>query len=224
VTGPPASTGLPWPRQYGVVELDASGRHDAVRVLADAFVGDPAWVAIGPRRERARMRLLERYYAILVGEALRFAGPSYCAVDHGKVVGVALTYADGREFPPPNATLRESRPFLLAGPGPGMRGAYVDSVMKRAHPDDAHVYLWYLGVDPSMQRRGVGRALMQRVLEDAADSDLQIYLETTKPENVGYYESFGFRTVGDARLVRGAHVWFMQRRPQPPLLAERRSP
>ena len=36
------------------------------------------------------------------------------------------------------------------------------------------------------------------------------YLETDKPENVGYYERFGFETVGEVDVL-GVTNWFMRR-------------
>src|SRR5580698_10194433 len=94
--------------RFEIVELEQSRRAEAARVLAEAFLDDPAWVAIGPRREPARRRLLTRYYNVLVGEALRWGGPNWCAISAGAVAGVALTYADGLRFAPPRATLREA--------------------------------------------------------------------------------------------------------------------
>jgi ribosomal protein S18 acetylase RimI-like enzyme len=195
--------------RFEIVELEASRRAEAARVLAKAFLDDPAWVAIGPRRGPSRLRLLSRYYNVLVGEALRWGGPNWCAISAGAVAGVALTYADGLRFPPPRATLREAPPFLAAGPGPSLRGAHVDFVMKRAHPRDAHVLLWYIAARPDLQRQGVGLALLETVRAEARQAGLPIYLDTTKPENVGYYQSHGYRNIGEARLPRGARVWFM---------------
>jgi GNAT superfamily N-acetyltransferase len=192
-----------------VVELTAEMTDEAVAVLADAFLDDPAWVAIGPRRESSRRRLLGRYYDILVGEALRFGGPNWCVVRSGSIAGVALTYMDGLRFPPPGAFFREAPPFLLAGPAPGLRAAWVDSVMKRAHPHEPHVLLWYLGARPDLQRQGVGTALLAHVRDQAAAAGLPIYLDTTKLENVAYYESRGYRCLGGSRLVRRARVWYM---------------
>jgi len=196
-------------RVFEIVELEPGIRSEAVNVLADAFLDDPAWVAIGPRNMAARRRLLGRYYDILIGEALRWAGPIWCALRGDVVVGVALTYEDGTRFPPPYATVREAPPFLRAGPGPGLRGAWVDFVMKRAHPHDDHLLLWYLAAHPSVQRQGVGRALLDHVRSHAQRAHRPIYLDTTKLENVAYYRAHGYRQIGEARLLRGARVWFM---------------
>jgi len=195
--------------RFEVIELPAPMRPQAVEVLAGAFLHDPAWVAIGPNRLPARRRLLERYYSILLGEGLRWGGPNWCVIHERSVAGVALTYADGLRFPPPRATLREAPPFLLSGPGPGLRGAWVDWVMKRHHPHHEHVWLWYLAAHPRQQRRGIGHALLDHVRREAQRAQRPIYLDTTKPENVPYYQSHGYREIGHARLLRGATVWFM---------------
>jgi ribosomal protein S18 acetylase RimI-like enzyme len=199
------------PRITTVVELEPHMRGDAAKVLADAFFEDPAWIAIGPRRGVARRRLLADYYRIVVDEALRSGGPHWCAVTEGAVAGVALTYSDGREFPPPYATFREAPPFLRAGPGPGLRAAYVDFRMKRAHPAKPHRFLWNLAAQPELQRQGIGRSLLLHVCAQADAANAPIYLDTTKAQNVAYYRTFGFSQVGEARLLRGARVWFMYR-------------
>ncbi len=38
------------------------------------------------------------------------------------------------------------------------------------------------------------------------------YLETDKPENVTFYQKFGFETVGEAEVL-GTRNWFMRRAP-----------
>ena len=194
-----------------LVELEPARREDAALVLADAFLDDPAWIAIGPSRERARLRLLRAYYRVVLREATRHGGPIWGAVRDGDLLGTAVAFADGRAYPPPRAKLAEGPPFLLAGPAPAIRGVWIDAIFKRRHMHEPHLYLWQLAVHPSAQRQGMGRALMARVLEHAEALASPAYLETTKPENVPYYGSFGFHVVDEADLLRGAHVWFMLR-------------
>jgi ribosomal protein S18 acetylase RimI-like enzyme len=186
-------------------------RRSAAAVLAAAFLDDPVWVAIGPRLRPLRRRVLRGFFGLALVEALRFGGPSWCATRAGRVVGAAVTFGDGTCFPPPHAGAVESPPFLLAGPGPAIRGARVAAVMERAHPPSPHLYLWFLAARPSMQRAGVGRALMGHVLGEADARELPVYLETTRPENVPYYRSFGFSVAGEEALPEGARMWFMAR-------------
>ena len=194
-----------------LVDLAPDRHEELARLLADAFLDDPGWLAVGPTRERARLRLMRSFFRVVIRETIRHGGPIHCAVRDGALVGTAVAFADGLAYPPRFATLAEGPPFLLAGPGPAIRGARLDAIFKRNHFHEPHLYLWQLAVHPAAQRQGVGRALLGRVLEDAAASDLPAFLETTKTANVAYYGSFGFRVLGEADLPRGAHAWFMLR-------------
>ncbi|KAJ5622318.1 Acyl-CoA N-acyltransferase [Penicillium herquei] len=65
-----------------------------------------------------------------------------------------------------------------------------------------HSKLWYLEViaeHPSLQSRGVGGKVMTWVLEHVQQQP--IYLECTRRENIGFYESFGFEVVDEVELV-----------------------
>ena len=138
----------------------------------------------------------------------RHGGPIYGAYRDGTLTGVAATFAAGLH-PAPAWTLPRFVPaFLLAGPGPIVRGLRVSAIQDRGHPEEEHVYLWFLAVDPAHQRGGVGRALLARVFEDA---EAPVYLDTANPDNVPYYASAGFEEIGRAALPRGATMWFMKR-------------
>ena len=55
---------------------------------------------------------------------------------------------------------------------------------------------------------------MMNVFCDRADRDgVLAYLETDKPENVRFYEKFGFETTGEAPVI-GVPNWFMRRSPR----------
>jgi GNAT superfamily N-acetyltransferase len=180
----------------------------AAGIFADAFLDDPGWVAVGPDRRGHRHGVLRRYHRTALNVIERFGGPSYGAFEDGRLVGVAATFAAGR-YPPPGWTLAYFVPgFLLAGPGPIVRGLRFSAVQEKGHPDDAHVYLWFLAVDPRHQRGGVGRSLLARVYENAG---APVYLDTANPANVPYYASNGFEETGKAAGPRGATMWFMRR-------------
>lgn len=80
-----------------------------------------------------------------------------------------------------------------------------------------HVYLMAGSVKPSERARGLGRALMEARLEQAERRSVCAYLETVLPDNVGYFERFGFRTVAKTRVAPpglggSLPVWCMVRR------------
>jgi GNAT superfamily N-acetyltransferase len=179
----------------------------AARIFADAFLDDPGWVAVGPDRAGHRHGVLRRYHRTALDVIQRYGGPIYGAFEDGRLTGVAATFAAGL-YPPPAWTIARFVPgFLLAGPGPIVRGLRFSAVQEKGHPHEEHVYLWFLAVDPHHQRGGVGRSLLARVYEDA---EAPVYLDTANPHNVPYYASNGFEEIGKADGPRGATMWFMR--------------
>ena len=66
-------------------------------------------------------------------------------------------------------------------------------LMDEQHPHDPHEYLWFVGVVPAAQGRGLGSALMAPVLERADRAGHPAYLEATSARNKALYERHGFR-------------------------------
>jgi ribosomal protein S18 acetylase RimI-like enzyme len=133
----------------------------AAEIFADAFLDDPGWVAVGPDRRAHRHSVLRRYHRTALNVIHRYGRPIYDAFgEEGRLAGVAATFAAGR-YPPPAWTIAYFVPgFMLAGPGPIVRGLRFSAVQEHGHPEDEHVYLWFLAVDPKQQRGGIGRALL----------------------------------------------------------------
>jgi GNAT superfamily N-acetyltransferase len=188
--------------------LDRSEFDAAAQIFADAFLDDPGWLAVGPDRRAHRHSVLRRFHRAALNVIDRYGRPIYGAFADGSLAGVAATFAAGK-YPPPAWTILYFVPgFLLAGPGPIVRGLRFSSVQEHGHPETEHVYLWFLAVDPKQQRGGIGRALLARVYENAT---APVYLDTANPANVPYYASNGFEEIGSAAGPRGATMWFMKR-------------
>jgi ribosomal protein S18 acetylase RimI-like enzyme len=81
-------------------------------------------------------------------------------------------------------------------------------------PPEPLLYLSHIGVVPERQGEGLGTALMLDGLAAEDHQGVPAWLETSRVNNVGYYERFGFRTVEDADAPDGGpHIWFMRRDP-----------
>ena len=66
--------------------------------------------------------------------------------------------------------------------------------------DELHIT--NIAVHPSVRRRGIGRTLLARVLDDARQRALRLVVLEVRPSNaeaLALYESFGFRVVGRRR-------------------------
>jgi ribosomal protein S18 acetylase RimI-like enzyme len=81
-------------------------------------------------------------------------------------------------------------------------------------PSEPLLYLSHVGVVPERQGEGLGSALMRDGLDPGDHHGSSAWLETSRVENVAYYERFGFRTVVDEDAPDGGpHIWFMRRDP-----------
>ncbi|OHB72274.1 MAG: hypothetical protein A2V70_10415 [Planctomycetes bacterium RBG_13_63_9] len=88
--------------------------------------------------------------------------------------------------------------------------------LKRQVAPPRYWYLFLLVVDPAFQRQGLGDTLIRPGLERADRDGLPCYLDTTKRENLEYYQRHGFELAGHKVLPQDeVNVWAMQRPPQP---------
>ena len=72
-----------------------------------------------------------------------------------------------------------------------------ESVIKQHHPKEPFIHFWYLGVEPAEQGKGLGSAMIKKVLVDAVSQNKTVYLETSNPKNFPLYEKMGFEMLAD---------------------------
>jgi len=93
-------------------------------------------------------------------------------------------------------------------------GTYLERVRQQSVPAQ-HWYLMALGVAPSKQRSGLGRALLQPMLTRADGEQVPCYLETFTERNVQFYRKLGYTVlVHDHIPGGGPPFWTMVRTPQ----------
>src|SRR5688572_4364881 len=54
-----------------------------------------------------------------------------------------------------------------------------ESMIKNNHPKDPFAYLWFIGVNPSEQNKGIGSAFILEVIAECERKRRPIYLETS---------------------------------------------
>ncbi len=180
-----------------------------LEVLLGAFAVDPVHLWMFPdqaSRRRRQTRLFRRVLSIYAR-----SGAIWTTDD---LAGAAL-------WEPPrhdNPTISQFFDFALSVvPVFGCRALTVVRGMAplaTLHPQEPHWYLAILGSQPSRQRSGVGRALLQPVLRRCDDEGLPAYLEASREENIGYYERYGFELIAPYALPRGPSVYRMVRAPR----------
>ncbi len=77
---------------------------------------------------------------------------------------------------------------------------------------EPHWRLFFLGVEPERQGKGIGGALLHARPSQPSDSS-PTYLETFTLPNVRFYERHGYRVIGENDMAGSdIHVWSMLRR------------
>jgi ribosomal protein S18 acetylase RimI-like enzyme len=72
--------------------------------------------------------------------------------------------------------------------------------MGRYHPTGPHWYLPMIAMDPTLQGRGYGSALMRTALARCDQDGLPAYLESSNPRNISLYRRHGFEATGTIQV------------------------
>jgi ribosomal protein S18 acetylase RimI-like enzyme len=183
--------------------------HDAVaRALALGFHDDPvlSWAFPGPRRAEQ----LATFFGFLAREALVPLGATYLTAGGC----AAWTPPDPEEWPPERG---QAFGALLSGVCDDDEMARIGrlaAAMEAVHPPQPHWYLGLVAVEPAMQNRGVGGALLRASLAPIDEAKLPAYLESTNPRNVTLYERHGFEATGEIEVEDGPSLTAMWREPR----------
>ena len=186
-------------------DLEAIGE-----TLALAFENDPlwGWAFEDASRER-KLASLESVFGFFAGAALDFG---WVRVTDG-VEAVALWIPPGSpEMTPAD---EERLPGVIAAacePDPAARVQQLLDSFEANHPHEPpHYYLSLLATHPDHAGKGLGVGLVaDNLAEIDATGATPIYLETSKPHNVGLYERFGFEVERETELLPGiasTHMW-----------------
>ena len=198
-----------------VRRLDESNIDDAADVVARAFFDDP----------------LERYMLPDDGARLKASWARFRNVlRYGHLFGEVYTTAESLGatamwLPPGETEMTDERMAkagmfelpAIVGQEAFSRFIPVIDVFDELHASDAPVPHWYLlviGVDPSKQRTGLGRALIEPMLTRADAEGVPCYLETANETNLGFYTHLGFAIVTDiVESVSGLRLLTFRRDP-----------
>jgi ribosomal protein S18 acetylase RimI-like enzyme len=101
-------------------------------------------------------------------------------------------------------------PLLQSGPGALSRLAAWGEVGFQHDPQEQHQHVELVVVEAALHGLGIGRRLMDQVCREMDRLPFPTHLETDTPENVRYYERFGFVVTAEASAL-GVRCWYMHR-------------
>lgn len=165
----------------------------AAGLFARAFDHDPMAQLLHPDGEQRR-RFQEDGGRTQIRRAMAYRHV-FAAYEGEDVRGIAV-------WLPPGVTVRPSPPPLgalprvvraLAQPGAIRLIRQRQRALAKAHRTPSW-HLAFLATEPAHQGRGIGRRLLEHILERADADGTPVWLETWDPANVALYERFGFIT------------------------------
>ncbi|MGH9049617.1 MAG: GNAT family N-acetyltransferase [Acidimicrobiia bacterium] len=193
-----------------VAPLKPEERDTAVGVLARGMRDNPLHVAaFGDDPERRVAQLAGMFQMVLTTQpdALR-------ADEAGTIVGTCgLGSGEPCAFAGFAETPRDQFPPMSDDPAAVDRLYEWLTTWAARDPEERHLHLGPIAADAGRQGQGIGTAMMKAFCARADRDGELAYLETDKSENVGFYEKFGFETVGEAPVI-GVTNWFMRRAPR----------
>ncbi|MFI9508071.1 GNAT family N-acetyltransferase [Nocardia sp. NPDC052566] len=188
------------------------------RTLALAFHDDPvmSWLLPDPVK---RAKGLPRFFAAQTRHHHLAGGGVVIAADAaGTIGGAALWDPPGYWRPSQRSELCMLPAFLRAFGTRLLVGKSVGDTMAANHLPEPHWYLAVIGTDPGVRGTGYGQALMRSRLEICDAQQIPAYLESSNPDNLPYYERWGFTVTKEIILPNGGPpVWAMRRSPGRPV-------
>jgi ribosomal protein S18 acetylase RimI-like enzyme len=168
--------------------------------LADAFEGDPVWTWLMPKR---------RSKELLFGALLKHAIP------RGHVHTVSGNEAVAMWSPPHGWKLPTSAMIGSAVPMVRAAGLRLPRLLRRLGQIEGlheqvpaeHWYLEFIGTSKNAQGHGLG----SRLLASAPNQGLPVYLESSNPRNLGFYQRHGFAITGEPPMKAGPPQWTLWR-------------
>jgi GNAT superfamily N-acetyltransferase len=176
-------------------------------VFARAFIDDPMmrWSLVGMREP---LELLDRCFTYFLERALDLDLVWQTADANGAAVWIPPGSDEWEEHP-----WSQPRILELSEDGGSRYESFWDWIESHI-PDEPLWLLDSIAVDPQVQGRGYGRALIEMGLSKAVLTGCGAILSTGTERNVSIYQTCGFHVVDHHDAPDGGpHIWFMRWNP-----------
>jgi len=158
-------------------------------------------VALEPDEEIRRTRA-HYFYALSIKHLIKY-GEAYATSP--KLEGVAMwVHSDYTEM-----TLWQMikygglKTFYKLG-AKSMKKADISlEFMEKTHKTlikEPHYHFAWLGVEPGLQKTGIGTELIQAMLDKFTKENMKCFLDTQDKQNIDYYRKFGFKLIHECQI------------------------
>lgn len=173
----------------------------AVAALGGAFAGDPLMQYLFAESDDGTAAGTRAFFSILLGVRIALGMPAYVLVRDGDILGAAMGY-DGSRPTWPSPFADDWRNFEAGTRGFAARLAAYEHICAAYEPAEDHYYLGVIGVRPSGQGHGGGKALLDAFCTPSRTDPGSggVYLETASPRSLNFYLGNGFEVRGKSTL------------------------
>ena len=192
-----------------IAPLRAQEQRAGAELLGRAFADNAMNRAVVPGGARRRERSNAAGMRVVL-PLVSARGSVLAAHGAGRLAGVLVALPPGLATVGRPPWLGMLRVLFVQGPTVVSRWAAVAEALALHRPALPHAYLATLGVEPSLQRGGVGRALVAHWLAAVDAGKQRAYLETDSAASAAWYERFGFAVHAELTVL-GVTVYLMER-------------
>lgn len=183
----------------------------AIATLVEAFAHDPLMLYLFAKHPDGIRAGIETFFSILLRARLALDSPAEVLAQDGVLRGATM---GNHTAPPawPAALNQEWQALEARVPEFHERLAAYEHICDTHQPSEPHYYLGVIGVHPTLQGKGAGKALLTSFCERArADPKSRgVYLDTANPASLHFYNKNGFELRGEGRLG-DAPLWCVYR-------------
>lgn len=184
----------------------------AIATLVEAFAQDPLMLYLFEHHPNGVAAGVETFFSILLRARIELGAPADLLIEDDKIRGAVM---GNHTSPPawPRSLNEEWLRFLASVPEFSERLETYEGVCDAHQPDEIFYYLGVIGVHPSLQGKGAGKALLEHFCERSrADPKSRgVYLDTANAASLEFYYKNGFELCGEGSLD-GAPLWCVYRR------------
>ena len=182
-------------------------------LLAQGFVDDVGLIAIAGRAQP--LAWLEAWFGAMLRVQLRYRQPAWVIRSADTVVAVALL---SNSQNPVSLWGRLSWSLEVGrncGWGTVWRTVEHEQQRSRQRPSQPHAVLEFIAVELSEQKKGHSRQLLEQTHYWSKSQGLAgVWLETTRPANLAFFQKFGYVLLATQRLTNH-HDSFLLYRAEP---------
>ncbi len=90
--------------------------------------------------------------------------------------------------------------FQVSGLRLGLQLIKREQVLNQNHPPKDNCHIWFIGVEKEKQGNGMGTEMIEYIKQKCQEKNLPIFLETSNPHNINFYEKNGFNLYKKMKL------------------------